>query len=156
MRKLLVVILAVLTMGAGSAFAQSGYWAGFSVGYPGAALHFGIDDVVPNLAVRVNAGYSYVGNTGFAIGADALYELAVDMGTTPIDVYVGGGLGIGIGAGSPTISINALVGGEFRLIDAGLPQGGIFLEVGPSFSFNLPANRPPFGIVGRLGFNYHF
>ncbi len=150
MRKFLIALIAVVTLGAGTAFAQSGYWAGFSVGYPGAALHFGIEDVTPNLGVRVNAGYNYIGS-GFALGFDALYDLDVDTGTTPIDVYVGGGLGLGIGAGID-VAINAFVGGEFRLVDAGLPQGGIFLEAGPSFSLSPFA----FGIIGRLGFNYHF
>jgi len=150
MRKFLIALIAVVTLGAGTAFAQSGYWAGFSVGYPGAALHFGIEDVTPNLGVRVNAGYNYIGS-GFALGLDALYDLDVDTGTTPIDVYVGGGLGLGIGAGID-VAINAFVGGEFRLVDAGLPQGGIFLEAGPSFSLSPFA----FGIIGRLGFNYHF
>src|SRR5690554_449704 len=150
MRKFLIALIAVVTLGAGTAFAQSGYWAGFSVGYPGAALHFGIEDVTPNLGVRVNAGYNYIGS-GFALGLDALYDLDVDTGTTPIDVYVGGGLGLGIGSGID-VAINAFVGGEFRLVDAGLPQGGIFLEAGPSFSLSPFA----FGIIGRLGFNYHF
>ena len=98
MRKFLVALIAVTALGAGTAFAQSGYWAGFSVGYPGAALHFGIEDISPNLDVRVNAGYNYIGS-GFALGADVLYGLNVDMGTAPIDVYVGGGLGLGIGTG---------------------------------------------------------
>ena len=150
MRKFLIALIAVATLGAGTAFAQSGYWAGFSVGYPGAALHFGIEDVTPNLSVRVNAGYNYIGS-GFALGVDALYGLPVDTGTTPIDVYVGGGLGLGIGAGVD-VAVNACVGGEFRLVDAGLPQGGVFREAGPSFS--LSPFR--FGIIGRLGFNYHF
>lgn len=155
MRKFLIVLMAVGTLGAGSTFAQSGYWVGFSVGYPGAALHFGLEDVTPDLAVRINAGYSYVGNS-FALGLDALYDLAVNTGSTPLDVYLAGGLGIGVGSGSPTISLNFLAGGEFRLIDAGIPRGGIYLEVGPSFSFNLPEGRAPFGVVARLGFNYHF
>ena len=150
MRKFLIALIAVVTLGAGTAFAQSGYWAGFSVGYPGAALHFGIEDVTPNLSIRVNAGYNYIGS-GFALGADALYDLPVDMGTTPIDVYVGGGVGLGIGSGID-VAINAFIGGEFRLVDAGLPQGGVFLEAGPSFALT-PFN---FGIIGRLGFNYHF
>lgn len=155
MRKLLIALVAVFAVGAGSAFAQSGYWAGFSVGYPGAALHFGLEDVTPNLAVRVNAGYAYVGNR-FALGFDALYNLSVATGSTPIDAYLGGGVGIGIGAGSPIVSINALVGGEFRLVDLGIPSAGLFLEVGPSVSFNLPRNRAPFGVLARFGINYHF
>lgn len=150
MRKFLVALIAVAALGAGSAFAQGGYWAGFSVGYPGAALHFGIEDISPDLSLRINAGYNYIGS-GFALGVDALYDLPVDMGTAPIDVYAGGGVGLGIGTGVD-VAVNAIIGGEFGLADAGLPQGGVFMEVGPSFSLS-PFH---FGVVGRLGFNYHF
>lgn len=152
MRKFLVSLIAVAVLGAGAAFAQGGMWAGVSAGYPGAALHFGVDDVAPNLAVRINAGYNYIGTGGFAIGADALYDLAVDMGDAPIQVYVGGGVGLGIGSGV-AVGVNAFVGGEFSLASAGLPQGGVFLEVGPSIGV-IPTFG--FGVTGRLGFNYHF
>jgi len=151
MRKFLVSLIAVAALGAGTAFAQGGYWAGFSVGYPGAALHFGIDNISPGLAARINAGYNYIGTAGFALGADILYDLPVDTGTAPIDVYVGGGLGLGIGAGV-NVGINAFVGGEFSLAQSGLPEGGIFLEAGPSLGFS-PFS---FGVTARLGFNYPF
>ncbi len=151
MRKFLVSLIAVAALGAGTAFAQGGYWAGFSVGYPGAALHFGIDNISPGLAARINAGYNYIA-TGFSLGADVLYDLAVDTGTAPIDVYVGGGVGLGIGAGVD-IGVNAFAGGEFSLAQSGLPEGGVFLEAGPAISFS-PTFR--LGIAGRLGFNYHF
>jgi hypothetical protein len=150
MRKFLIALIAVVTLGAGAAFAQSNYWAGFSVGYPGAALHFGISDVAPDLSVRINAGYNYIGS-GFALGVDALYGLPVDLGTAPIDVYAGGGVGLGIGS-TVDVAIDGVVGGEFSLVDAGLPQGGVFLEVGPSIALS-PFK---FGVLGRLGFNYHF
>ena len=50
MRKFLVTLIAVAALGSGAAFAQ-GYWAGVSAGYPGAALHFGVEDVAPSLSV---------------------------------------------------------------------------------------------------------
>ena len=121
MRKLLVSLIAVAALGAGATFAQGNYWAGVSAGYPGAALHFGIDNVSPGLAVRLNAGYNYIGTGGFALGADMLYDLPVDLGDTPIDVYAGGGVGLGIGAGV-ALGINLFVGGEFSLAQAGLPE----------------------------------
>jgi hypothetical protein len=152
MRKLLVSLIAVAALGTGAAFAQGGYWAGVSAGFPGAALHFGIDDVAPALAVRLNAGYNYIGTGGFALGVDALYDLPVDLGDAPIAVYAGGGLGIGIGAGV-ALGINLFVGGEFSLAQAGLPEGGVFLEVGPAIGI-IP--NFGFGVAGRLGFNYHF
>lgn len=149
MRKFLISLIAVAVLGAGAAFAQSGYWAGVSAGYPGAALHFGLSDVTPDLDVRVNAGYNYIGS-GFALGVDALYHLPFDTGA-PIDLYAGGGVGLGIGTGVD-VAVNLLVGGEFRLVDAGLPQGGVFLEAGPS----LNLNPFKFGVAARVGFNYHF
>lgn len=154
MRKFIIGLVAVAVLGTGSAFAQSGYWAGISAGYPGAALHFGIEDVAPNFSVRLNAGYSYIGTRGFALGVDALYDLPVDLGDTPIDVYAGGGIGLGIGGvGGVGLGVNLFVGGEFSLAQAGLPEGGVFLEVGPALGV-LPSFG--FGVAGRLGFNYHF
>lgn len=150
MRKLLVSLITVVALGAGLASAQGAYWAGVSAGYPGASLHFGIEDIAPDFSVRINAGYNYIG-TGFALGVDGLYDLPVDLGDTPIDVYAGAGVGLGIGS-SFDIAINVFGGGEFNLASAGLPEGGIFLEVGPS----LGLSPFKFGVIGRLGFNYHF
>jgi|SRR5690606_24450848 hypothetical protein len=150
MRKVLICLTVAAAALLGSSFAQGGYWAGFSVGYPGAALHFGIDGISPGLAARVNAGYNYIG-TSFALGADLLYDLPVDTGTAPIDIYVGGGVGLGIGAGV-NVAVNAFAGGEFSLSQAGLPEGGIFLEAGPSLGFSPFV----FGVTAKLGFNYHF
>lgn len=152
MRKFIISLVAVAVLGTGAAFAQSGYWAGVSAGYPGAAVHFGVDNIAPGFAVRLNAGFNYIGTQGFALGVDALYDLPVNMGDTPIDLYVGGGLGIGIGAGV-ALGVNLFVGGEFSLAQAGLPEGGVFLEVGPSIGV-VPAFG--FGVSGRVGFNYHF
>jgi hypothetical protein len=64
MRKLVISLLAVFVLGAGSAFAQSGYWAGASVGWPGAVVHFGVENVFAGLDVRANVGYQYVQRRG--------------------------------------------------------------------------------------------
>lgn len=151
MRKLVISLLAVTVLGAGSALAQSGLWAGVSAGWPGAALHFGVENVVQNLDVRANIGSSYTFNA-FSVGIDALYGLDVDLGVVPVDAYVGGGVALGIGAGL-SVGIGAFGGVEYRLGDIGLPEGGVFLEVGPSFAIT-----PAFavGVLARLGFNYHF
>ena len=151
MRKLIISLLAVAVLGAGSAFAQSGYWAGVSAGYPGAVVHFGVENVFAGLDIRANIGYQYIGVPGFSLGADVLYGLAVDTGTLPLDTYVGGGIGVGIGTGM-SIGAGVFGGVEYRLGEIGLPEGGVFLEIGPSFSFTPFA----FGFLGRLGFNYHF
>ncbi|HEX7040106.1 MAG TPA: hypothetical protein VF202_08350, partial [Trueperaceae bacterium] len=62
-----------------------------------------------------------------------------------------GGVGLGIGAGV-NVAVNAFAGGEFSLSQAGLPEGGIFLEAGPSLGFSPFV----FGVTAKLGFNYHF
>lgn len=159
MRKLLTSMVAALLVAGGAAFAQdvdvvivedSGYFAGLSAGYPGAAVHFGIDDVTTNLDARFSFGYTYAGTSGATIGVDALYELDVDTDGAPVDVYVGGGVGANFAG---TFYVRGLGGGEFRLVDAGLPQLGVFAEVGPAFGFGTGGG---FGIDGRLGVNYHF
>jgi hypothetical protein len=149
MRKLLISLLAVATLGSGAALAQ-GTWAGVSVGWPGAALHFGVENVIGQGDVRANLGYTYIG--GFSFGADALFPLQVDTGDVNLGVYAGGGVAFGFGVGF-SAGINLLVGGEYRLVDAGLPEGGVFFEAGPTIAF---APGFGFGVAGRLGFNYHF
>jgi hypothetical protein len=151
MRKLVISLLAVFVLGAGSAFAQSGVWAGASVGWPGAAIHFGVENVVQDLDLRVNVGSSY-NFRSFSVGADALYGLNVDVGVLPLDTYVGGGFAIGIGTAT-SIGAGLLAGVEYRLGEVDLPEGGVFFEVGPSLALT-PAFA--FGVLGRLGFNYHF
>ena len=160
MRKLVISLLAVVLLGAGSAFAQTGYWAGLSAGL-GAVVHFGVENVFPGLDVRANLGYQYLGLTGIGLGADVLYGLAVDTGTLPLDTYVGGGLQVGIGGDEGgSLSIGAFGGVEYRLGDVGLPEGGVFLEIGPSLGYRFaPAagvSNVGFDFIGRLGFNYHF
>lgn len=152
MRKLLISLFAVAALGTGAAFAQSGFWAGVSAGWPGAALHFGVENVAANLDVRANVGASYTFSS-FSIGVDALYGLALDTGALPLDTYVGGGAAVGIGAGPVSVGAGLFGGIEYRLAEAGLPEGGVFLEVGPSFAFT-PSFA--FGVLARLGFNYHF
>jgi hypothetical protein len=159
MRKLVISLLAVFVLGAGSAFAQSGYWAGVSVGYPGAVVHFGVENAVQGLDIRANLGYQYLGVRGIGLGADVLYNLAVDTGTLPLDTYVGGGLQFGIGGGG-SLGLGVFGGVEYRLLEVGLPEGGVFLEIGPSlgYAFAPAANVSSvrFDFIGRLGFNYHF
>ena len=155
MRKLLISLIAIAALGTGGAFAQSGFWAGVSGGYPGAQVHFGVENVFAGLDARVNVGYFYFGPaaTGFGIGADVLYGLDVDTGLVPLDVYVGGGPNIAIGAFDLGLSVDAFVGAEYRLFELGLPEGGIFLEIGPAVRI-LPSFSADF--IGRVGFNWHF
>jgi len=147
MRNLMLGLLAALVLGSGAAFAQNGFWAGASAGYPGAALHFGVEDVgVQGLDARVNIGYAYDGD--FSVGLDGLYGLNVDTSDLPIDVYVGGGVGADFGG---SFIVKALVGGEYRLVEIDVPALGVFLEIGPTYDFTDGV-----GADGRLGVNYHF
>jgi hypothetical protein len=159
MRKVILFLLAVAVLGAGSAFAQSCLWAGVSAGYPGAVLHFGVEDVFAGLDIRANVGYQYLGVTGIGLGADVLYGLDIDAGVLPLDTYVGGGLQFGIGGGG-LLNLGAVGGIEYRLGELGLPEGGIFLEVGPSIGYRFSPgedeNNFKIDFLGRLGFNFHF
>jgi hypothetical protein len=151
MRKLILSLLAVAVLGAGSAFAQSGLWAGVSSGWPGFAVHLGIEDVIADLDVRANVNSTY--GFAFGVGADVLYDLDVDLGTLPLETYVGGGLNLIFIPGAMGVSVGAFGGIEYRLGELGLPEGGIFLEVGPDL---LVVPAFVFGINARLGFNYYF
>ena len=158
MRKLLFGLLAALVLASGAAFAQSGFWAGLSGGYPGAAIHFGVEDVVvDNLDARLNLGYAYAADSGFSVGVDALYGLDLDTGELAVDVYVGGGVGFVVGQ---AFAVKALAGGEYRLAELGIDELGVFLEVGPSFGFDVDGDDEEtsggFGFDARVGVNYHF
>lgn len=157
MRKTLATFLTVALLSLGSAWAQEmvgeDFWVGVSGGFPGAAIHFGFNDLLsPGIDLRANVGYSYAGTVGFAVGVDVLYDLPVDTGDAPLDVYIGGGPGLSVGTGLG-IGFNVFGGVEYRLIDVGLPEGGVFLEAGPAIAIT-PAFA--FGVAARLGFNYHF
>lgn len=164
MRKLLLGLLAALVLGSGAAFAQTGFWAGLSGGYPGAAVHFGVEGLgIDALDARVSLGYAYAGAEGFAFGVDALYGLDLDTGELPVDLYVGGGVGMVAGE---AFAIKALVGGEYRFGELGIPELGAFLEVGPSYGIDMNNDDLDddgneiydggFGFDARLGVNYHF
>lgn len=150
MRKLVLVLLAALVLG-GAAYAQSGFYAALSAGYPGAAVHFGVEDIgVEGLDARLNVGYAYIGGD-FAVGLDALY--AIDLGTmemdAPIEVYVGGGVGYAGG-----IALKALVGGSYSLAEVtGVDGLGVFLEAGPTYTFAVDRG---INADARLGVSYGF
>lgn len=150
MRKIVLSLLAVAFFGSGAALAQSGYWVGLSGGWPGAGLHFGVENAFAGLDLRGTVNYAYSGS--FGVSADVLYGLGVDTGSLPLDVYVGGGVGLGFG-GTLGVIVNAFGGVEYRLSEVGFSEGGIFLELGPAIGV-VPGFV--FGIGGKLGFNYHF
>jgi hypothetical protein len=150
MRKIVIALLAALVLG-GAAYAQSGFFVAASAGYPGAAIHFGVEDVaVEGLDARLNVGYAYAGD--FSVGLDALY--GIDLGTMemelPIDVYVGGGVGATFDG---DFTIKALVGGSYGLSELGVEGLSVFLEAGPTYTF---ATDNFFSVDARLGVAYGF
>lgn len=88
MRRVIIAILTLAVLGSETTLAQGRYWAGVSAGCPIVALHFGIKDVIPDLSVRLNTGYAHGGTIGFPVGADGMYDLAVNAGAAPPDLYL--------------------------------------------------------------------
>lgn len=176
MRKFMITLLAIATLGAGSAFAQSGMWAGVSTGYPfGVAVHFGMEDLLsPGLDLRVSASGQFSGGGigafsystfGVMLEGDVLYGL--DLGADPsLNAYVGGGLGLGLlNVSGPSFSDSSLLWNVHGLFGAEYlftPQWGLFGEVhlgfgGGSFNYNgTPVNVGGFAPALRIGGNYHF
>jgi hypothetical protein len=137
-----------------SVFAQAnlqGYWGGVSFGSPGISFHVGAEDALgAGVDLRGNLGYNYLFSRGVSIGADALFHFDTDAGA--IDVYGGAGGFLALGGGFG-LALQGLVGGEYRLVDAGFPEGGLFFELGPDLYL---APSVFLGFTGRVGFNYHF
>lgn len=135
----------VAALGTTSAFAQSGYWAGVNSGWPAAQVHFCVENVFAGLDVRGNLGFAYFGGY-LEVGASVLYDLGLDTGAFPLDVYVGCDPGF-------ASSLEAFANAGYRLSDLGLPEAGVFLELGPSIVITPTSAFVP---AGRLGFNWHF
>lgn len=164
MRKFLIALLAVSTLGAGSAFAQSGSWVGASLGYPfGATIHYGMEDLfVPDLDLRVAGAIHFIGAFGVTFVADALYNL--DLGGDPnLGAYAGGGIGLGFatagGVSALVGDLHGLFGIEYRFSQ----QWGVYGEASLGYGTALAANTAGayasvWGLVPgiRLGVNYHF
>lgn len=164
MRKLLLSLFMLAALGFGTASAQdafgatvalsSDYYAGASLGAGlpggfGANLHFGISNLLTEgIGARFSAGYA----GGFALGADVIANLPVNTGDAPLGIYAGGGLGIAFKS-TTRVGLGIFVGGEYRLVNAGFSDGGIFLELGPAFSI-AGGGGASFNL--KTGFNYHF
>lgn len=147
MRKLILIVL----LSCGGAFAQTGYWGGVSLGSPATALHFGAENLLGDgIDLRGTLGFAYLYSSGVYLGADALFALDTDVPS--LEPYLGAGAFTTIGSGFG-LGVQGLFGGEYRLTDVGLPEGGLFLELGPNLYL---APSAFLGITGRFGFNYHF
>ena len=167
MRKVLLSMLAVALLGAGSAFAQSPtmgveyattQYVGLGLGYPFQA-YYGMEDMLgDNLDLRVRLS-SYFWN--LSIGADVIMDVA-HLDTAPVRIYVGGGPNIDVlfggGVSSFGIGISALAGAEYRFNE----NWGGFGELGLGYTFYFGdlLGYSPLGVGfaprGALGVNYHF
>lgn len=155
-RFLATLAAVLLASGIATASAQ-GNWVGLRSGYPlGVTLHYGVAngfgagaDLRVSGRVEVHGSEARVG-----LGVDAMHTV---VAKSPFSVYVGAGPAIEVGSGGTWLDVHGLAGGEFRFVDVGVPQLGIFLEgtlgalIGIS---NTPSEVPSFGLA--LGVNYHF
>lgn len=170
MRKLLIVLLTALSLGAGSAFAQDNMmagtqWVGASTGFPlGINLHYGLPDLIAqDLDLRINlSAVSFIFDGAFNIsgGADVLYHLNLEtQNALPVDVYAGGGLDIGVSLRGDDASTTAVEGAGISLGVAGLvgaeyalsSELGLFGELRGAVGLN-----PIFQPALRVGINYYF
>jgi hypothetical protein len=130
------------------------YYAGASLGagIPGGAsfnFHFGMSNLfTEGVGARFSAGYA----SGFALGADVIANLPVNTGAAPLGIYAGAGLGMAFQKNT-RLGIGLFAGGEYRLVNSGMPEGGIFFEMGPAFSI-AGGGGASFNL--KAGFNYHF
>ena len=154
MKKFLLALS--LLLAAGSLVQAQGNWFGLRSGYPlGVTLHYGIEDGLASGAdLRIN-GRLYVrgGNAVVGLGVDALRTVAVEP---PFEVYIGGGPAIEVGR-NVFLDVHGLVGGEFRFVDLGLPELGVFVEgaLGARIAVSGGSSQvPDFGAA--VGFNWYF
>ena len=170
MRKLIVLLMSVLVLSFGSAFAQQqpivitepetqdAYWATIAIGFPvGVAFGFGVSDLINNnIDVRFLAGIGTGG--GFGVAADALFDLPFDLNqgaatAGPFDIYAGAGTALVLGGADFRFGIRVFGGIEYALTDIDFPSGAIFAELGPTLTL-LPGFGG--GLNARVGFNYYF
>jgi len=170
MRKLLVTLLSVFTLGLGLAFAQTDVdtteegvvveieaqegvefdttqFVGIALPFP-LSVHYGLEDVQlfgtePDLRFRFS-GNVLVPNV--SLGIDTLFDIA----TLEENIQIYGGPGLELGTVFPVIpsfGLVGLLGGEYRFNR----ELGFFLDVGTGISF-------PFNFLPRFAFgaNYHF
>ena len=155
-RILTILTLAALVSGLSAASAQ-GNWFGVRSGYPlGVTLHYGVGNALSNGYDLRISGKLVVDNNGsrFGLGLDGMHTFAA---AGPFSAYLGAGPSFEVGSGSSLLDLHALIGGEFRFSDFGLPQLGVFGEgtLGATIGLsNVSSRFPTFGAA--LGVNWHF
>lgn len=154
-KRLIAPLLLIFLLLAGTAQAQN--WFGIRSGYPlGVTVHYGIDNgLARGFDLRISGRvYARGGNVTAGIGVDALRDVTIEP---PFSVYIGGGPAVEFGTGLFLLDVHGLVGAEFRFIDLGLPELGLFLEGSIGAALNLTsggATIPDFGAA--IGVNFRF
>ena len=133
---------------------NSSQWIGASTGFPfGLVLHYGINDLIAeDIDLRANlSALSFGGAFSFAGGADALYNLPIDMEGAPFNIYAGGGITLGYALGDDgglSAGLRGVGGAEYIVFD----PIGLIAEVRAGVITVSPFFSPGF----FLGANYHF
>jgi hypothetical protein len=155
MRKVLLIVVLLLW---GSAFAQSGQYAGVSVGAPFLQGYYGLEDALaPDVDARIRLSLGIFGGFGISAGVDALFDLGVLDDRGLLNGYAGVGPSIGfggssyLGSGSGYFSLDATgLGGVRYAIDSGL---SLFAEAGLGVGY---ISRGGFYVPFRLGLGLNF
>lgn len=167
-RFVLTLVAVLLASGIAAAFAQNATtepteahynnWAGIRTGYPlGLTVHYGrVNGFGAGADMRISGRVEVHGSVArFGLGVDVLHTVYSD---SPFTVYLGAGPAIETGSDGTWLDLHGLVGSEFRFVNVGAPQVGLFAEgtlggvIG--FSGNQTSQIPAVGLA--LGVNYHF
>lgn len=155
-RLALTVAALLLASGIATANAQ-GNWVGIRSGYPlGVTIHYGMKNALGNGADLRISGRVVVHNNvaNFGLGLDAMHDVLVK---SPFSVYVGAGPAFETGSNGTWIDVHGLAGSEFRFVDVGVPQLGIFLEGTLGALINVSGGSSEIPSAGlALGVNWHF
>ncbi len=170
-KRLLVFVVLFL----GSAFAQSGQYAGVSIGTPFLQGYYGLEDALaPDVDARFRLSLGIFGGFGVSLGADALFDLSTLDNAGLLQSYVGVGPSIGFGGSSSSylgssysygyfdFDVTGLAGIKYALDpninlfgEAGLGLG-IFGVTARGASFPTGASAGGFYIPFRLGLGATF
>jgi hypothetical protein len=138
MRKVLLVVILCVVSGA---LAQSGQYAGVSIGNPFLQGYYGLEDTLaPDVDARIRLALGIFGGFALNVGADAIFDLGVLDDRGLLEGYAGVGPSIGFGGASS----GGLGYGYFSIDATGI--GGVSYAIDPDLSF--------FAEVG-LGLGYY-
>ncbi len=159
MRNFLVVVALLL---GGSTLAQSGQYAGVSVGNPFLQGYYGLEDALaPDVDARIRLALGIFGGFALNVGADAIFDLGVLDDRGLLNGYAGVGPSIGfggssyLGSGYGYFSLDATgLGGVSYAIDPGL---SVFGEAGLGVGYyGVTSRSAGLGSVSLGGFYVPF